>query len=127
MRPLREPVKKPADVADDYFQMDRKFRPERTGPNILSCLRPAPDHSVAAGQPGRLCGFWRDGHGRLQSFADKLSYPPKSAIDGGANIGLFSLFANATFPGIHLTCYEPLDKDNLVQLERNLLEEQDFG
>jgi FkbM family methyltransferase len=44
---------------------------------------------------------------------------PTAVIDGGANIGLFSLFAHATFPGIKVTCYEP-DKDNLAQLRRNL-------
>ena len=50
---------------------------------------------------------------------DNLAYRPKAVIDGGANIGLFALFAHATFPAINLTCYEP-DKDNLVQLRRNL-------
>ena len=48
-----------------------------------------------------------------------LSHRPVAVIDGGANIGLFALFADATFPGIKLTCYEP-DKDNLIQLRRNL-------
>jgi FkbM family methyltransferase len=49
------------------------------------------------------------------NVADRLT----AVIDGGANIGLFALFAHATFPGIKLTCYEP-EKDNLVQLRRNL-------
>jgi FkbM family methyltransferase len=48
-----------------------------------------------------------------------LSHRSMAVVDGGANIGLFSLFAHATFPDIKLTCYEP-DKDNLVQLRRNL-------
>ena len=44
---------------------------------------------------------------------------PTAVIDGGANIGLFSLFVHATFPGIKMTCYEP-DQDNLEQLRKNL-------
>ncbi len=50
---------------------------------------------------------------------DRLKFCPSSVLDGGANIGLFSIFANAKFPGINVTCYEP-DQDNLVQLHRNL-------
>jgi len=50
---------------------------------------------------------------------DNFSILPREAIDGGANIGLFSLFAHAKFPNIKLTCYEP-DKDNLAQLHKNL-------
>ena len=52
-------------------------------------------------------------------ITDSLFHRPTAVIDGGANIGLFSLFAHAIFPGIKLTCYEP-EKDNLVQLRRNL-------
>lgn len=44
---------------------------------------------------------------------------PHSVVDGGANIGLFTLFASALFPDIELTCYEP-DKENLTQLRMNL-------
>lgn len=50
---------------------------------------------------------------------DNLAYHPTAVVDGGANIGLFSLFACATFPDIKVTCYEP-DKENLAQLRRNL-------
>ncbi len=50
---------------------------------------------------------------------DNLSSNPSEVIDGGANIGLFSLFAHATLPGVKLTCFEP-EKDNLVQLRKNL-------
>jgi FkbM family methyltransferase len=50
---------------------------------------------------------------------DNVSSRPAVVVDGGANIGLFSLFAHATFPDASLTCYEP-DKDNLVQLGKNL-------
>jgi FkbM family methyltransferase len=52
-------------------------------------------------------------------FPNNLSYRPTAVVDGGANIGLFTLLAHANFPGIALTCYEP-EKENLVQLRRNL-------
>jgi FkbM family methyltransferase len=50
---------------------------------------------------------------------DNLSFDPTEVVDGGANIGLFSLFAHATLSGVKLTCFEP-EKDNLVQLRKNL-------
>jgi len=50
---------------------------------------------------------------------DNLSYRPTAMVDGGANIGLVTLVAHATFPGIKVTCYEP-DDGNLAQLRRNL-------
>jgi len=48
-----------------------------------------------------------------------LTSRPAGVVDGGANIGLFSLFAHATYPGIKVSCYEP-EADNVVQLRRNL-------
>ncbi|MBL9156700.1 MAG: FkbM family methyltransferase [Verrucomicrobiales bacterium] len=43
---------------------------------------------------------------------------PDHVIDGGANIGLFSLLAHAAFPHASLTCYEP-DPDNVAQIRKN--------
>lgn len=43
---------------------------------------------------------------------------PDHVIDGGANIGLFSLLAHAAFPYASLTCYEP-DPDNAAQIRTN--------
>ena len=44
---------------------------------------------------------------------------PDLIVDGGANIGMFSILANAYFPSSKIICYEP-DKKNLEQLEKNL-------
>jgi FkbM family methyltransferase len=44
---------------------------------------------------------------------------PTLIIDGGANIGIFSILAKAAFPEAVLTCYEP-DSGNLRHLKRNL-------
>ena len=44
---------------------------------------------------------------------------PTAIVDGGANIGLFTLHASSLFPGVPVTCYEP-DTANLRQLELNL-------
>jgi FkbM family methyltransferase len=44
---------------------------------------------------------------------------PALIVDGGANIGMFSVLAHAYFPDVPIVCYEP-DKANLRQLERNL-------
>lgn len=44
---------------------------------------------------------------------------PALIVDGGANIGMFSVLAHAYFPDVPIVCYEP-DKANLLQLERNL-------
>ena len=44
-------------------------------------------------------------------------------VDGGANIGMFSLLAHAYFPEVGILCYEP-DKANLSQLERNFAANQ---
>jgi len=44
---------------------------------------------------------------------------PTSMVDGGANIGMFSILAHAYFPETSIICYEP-DKDNLEQLNKNL-------
>jgi FkbM family methyltransferase len=43
---------------------------------------------------------------------------PDHVIDGGTNIGLFSLLAHAAFPKASLTCYEP-DPANVAQIRRN--------
>lgn len=44
---------------------------------------------------------------------------PTAIVDGGANIGIFSLSAWAQFPDLPLICYEP-DAANFAQLQRNL-------
>lgn len=44
---------------------------------------------------------------------------PDLIIDGGANIGIFSLYASSYFPSSKLVCYEP-DLDNYNQLKKNL-------
>jgi FkbM family methyltransferase len=46
-------------------------------------------------------------------------FTPGEIIDGGANIGLFSILAAASFPHAKLICYEP-DADNFELLSRNL-------
>lgn len=48
---------------------------------------------------------------------------PTLIVDGGANIGMFSLLAHAYFPEVGILCYEP-DKANLRQLERNFAANQ---
>lgn len=47
------------------------------------------------------------------------SESPDQVIDGGANIGVFSLQACAAFPGAELICFEP-DPANATLLESNL-------
>jgi FkbM family methyltransferase len=47
------------------------------------------------------------------------NFTPGEIIDGGANIGLFSILAAASFPHAKLICYEP-DADNFELLSRNL-------
>jgi FkbM family methyltransferase len=46
-------------------------------------------------------------------------FTPGEIIDGGANIGLFSILAAASFPHAKLICYEP-DADNFELLSQNL-------
>jgi FkbM family methyltransferase len=46
-------------------------------------------------------------------------FEPEQIVDGGANIGLFSIIASSLFPGARIACYEP-DRDNFSQLQRNL-------
>jgi FkbM family methyltransferase len=48
-----------------------------------------------------------------------LSQPPSHVVDGGANIGMFSLFAHAFFPTANIICYEP-ESHNFAQLRKNL-------
>lgn len=43
---------------------------------------------------------------------------PDHVVDGGANIGLFSLLAHAAFPHASITCYEP-DPDNVALIRTN--------
>jgi hypothetical protein len=79
----------------------------------------------------KLCGRKSIFLMREGNFADYLiggelvwgAYsPPKKTptliVDGGANIGMFSVLAHAYFPDVPIVCYEP-DKANLRQLERN--------
>jgi FkbM family methyltransferase len=44
---------------------------------------------------------------------------PNLIVDGGANIGMFSVLAHSLFPDVPLVCYEP-DKANLRQLKQNM-------
>jgi FkbM family methyltransferase len=44
---------------------------------------------------------------------------PDFIVDGGANIGMFSILAHAYFPAAKIICYEP-DRNNLAQLEKNM-------
>jgi len=46
-------------------------------------------------------------------------FTPQTIVDGGANIGMFSVLAAACFPDARLTCYEP-DPQNMKMLRRNL-------
>ncbi len=46
-------------------------------------------------------------------------FTPRRIVDGGANIGMFALFAHCLFPTATLVCYEP-DERNLAQLRHNL-------
>lgn len=47
------------------------------------------------------------------------NFEPKVIIDGGANIGMFSVHAMNHFPKAQLICYEP-DAVNFAQLQKNL-------
>lgn len=55
------------------------------------------------------------GYAVRDNLSDKIS----EIHDGGANIGLFSLYAHAKYPFAQITCYEP-EKENLAQLKINL-------
>ena len=46
-------------------------------------------------------------------------FTPKQIVDGGANIGLFSITAADRFPGAQVDCYEP-SRDNIEILRHNL-------
>lgn len=46
-------------------------------------------------------------------------HKPILIVDGGANIGMFSVIAHGYFPGVPIVCYEP-DEANIRQLKRNL-------
>ena len=47
------------------------------------------------------------------------NFQPKLIIDGGGNIGMFSIQANSYFPQAQLVVYEP-DSNNFEQLKKNL-------
>ena len=53
------------------------------------------------------------------TLKDNISAHIFEIHDGGANIGLFSIYAHAKFPKADLTCYEP-DEGNISQLRLNL-------
>jgi hypothetical protein len=55
----------------------------------------------------------------LAEIYPKPGFVPDSVVDGGANIGMFSVLANAFFPGVPITAYEP-DEENFAQLKRNI-------
>jgi FkbM family methyltransferase len=69
----------------------------------------------------------REGNEADYSIASKFAkaryqipnFVPEQIIDGGANIGLFSVVASATFPEARLICYEP-NPTNFLQLQHNL-------
>lgn len=63
------------------------------------------DYSVAS-------EFFRGGY-------PEPDFSPKQIVDGGANIGLFSVFAADRFPGVRIDCYEP-SRENVVLLRQNL-------
>lgn len=50
-------------------------------------------------------------------------FRPKKVIDGGANIGTFSIHAKSHFPEATLVCFEP-DVENYRVLETNLKQNQ---
>jgi FkbM family methyltransferase len=50
---------------------------------------------------------------------DPPNFEPEQIVDGGANIGLFSIVAGAMFPRAALVCFEP-NPSNFEQLRRNL-------
>lgn len=52
-------------------------------------------------------------------YAPLPNFKPKTIIDGGANIGIFSLYAKSYFPEANLICFEP-NADNYRLLESNL-------
>lgn len=69
---------------------------------------------------GNECDFLIGGE-LVQGIYSAPNFTPQTIVDGGANIGMFSLLSAACFPRVPLTCYEP-DSDNLVMLRRNLAE-----
>ena len=55
----------------------------------------------------------------IQGGYERPSVAPARIVDGGGNIGTFSLAAAAWFPGVPITVYEP-DDANLARLTDNL-------
>jgi len=55
----------------------------------------------------------------LDDYNITLPYPPKLIIDGGANIGLFTMLMKNKFPDATIICIEP-DKENYEILKRNV-------
>jgi len=55
----------------------------------------------------------------VNGFYDVPNFTPDLIVDGGANIGLFSVFAAAHFPNVPIVCYEP-QPANVKQLRTNL-------
>jgi FkbM family methyltransferase len=52
-------------------------------------------------------------------YAVEFGEDPRVVIDGGANIGMFSVFMKNRFPAAKIICIEP-DKENFQQLRKNL-------
>lgn len=67
---------------------------------------------------GNECDYLIGGE-LVQGIYSIPDFTPQTIVDGGANIGMFSLLAAACFPGVPLTCYEP-DTDNVTMLRKNL-------
>src|SRR3970040_2053414 len=55
----------------------------------------------------------------LEGYKLKLNFEPSVIIDGGANIGLTTIFYKQKFPNAKIITVEP-DKSNFEALERNL-------
>jgi FkbM family methyltransferase len=93
----------------DGETVDVLFRDPRAGIVTFSLRRNnAADYNIAS-------EFLMGGN-----YPAPTTFTPKEIIDGGANIGLFSVLAGLSYPKARLICYEP-DRSNVAQLRRNLL------
>jgi FkbM family methyltransferase len=64
-----------------------------------------------------IATFYQIFVGREFEFA--LPFEPRSIIDGGANIGLATLFLKSKFPDARIVCIEP-DRENFEILKKNV-------
>ncbi len=63
--------------------------------------------------------LWREQYRRMADVVNLLDISVDSILDGGANIGAFTLFAKRLYPAAKIVCVEP-DPDNHSVLEHNL-------